>query len=325
LTEGSKSVRVEVKDSKNKTFAKAITVTVTAAENIPPAKPTVTLVRDNGKFTVSWTAVESASGYQVVWARSTTVPESLNAANSADISSPNTRTYTVENAVNGDEYSVWVRAKKADNTYTDYSERKTVTPQNLADEKPGKPAVTVTSTDNGQLKIEWTTAQWADNYKVLISERNSLTSAAANVVTPDNFTGLTITTGSANARITLPLQGVTNLQYYVWVIALNGNLETESDQATGTIIGAPAEKADFAGTTWKSDGGATYTFTAASVVYKNMAGTPEGEGTYDYVKPDLTLTIAAAGTAQHPEWTPAPQITVEGKTFTINNVTFTKQ
>jgi hypothetical protein len=186
-------------------------------------------------------------------------------------------------------------------------------------------AVTVTPTDDGQLKIEWTTAQWASNYKVLISERSSLTSAAGNVVTPNNFTGLTITTGDTNAGITLPLQGVTNLQYYVWVIALNGNLETESDQATGTIIDAPANKASFADTTWKSKGEATYTFSETGVVYKNMSGTPEGEGTYDYTKPTLTLTITASG-GQHPEWTtPPPQITVKGKVFTINNVTFTRQ
>lgn len=299
------------------------------AQIAPPAKPTVTLVQDNGKFTVNWTAVEGAAGYQVVWARSTAVPETLNNTNSADISSPNTLTHTVTNLTNNDEYSVWVRAKKADNTYSEYSERKTVTPKDMADEKPGKPTVSITPTNDGQLKIEWTTAQWAKNYKVLISERTSLTSAAANVVTPDNFTDLTITTGGANAQITLPLQGVTNLQYYVWVVALNGNLETESDVATGTIIDAPADKAAFTDTTWKSESGLTYTFSANGVVYKNAAGTAEGEGTYGYAKPTLTLTVAATGAQQHPEWTPAPQITVKGKTFTItvNNapIIFTKQ
>jgi hypothetical protein len=268
--------------------------------------------------------VDGATGYQVVWARSTTVPDTLTNGNSYEVTSPNTLSYTVSNATNGDEYSVWVRVKKADNSYGDYSDVKTVTPANRADEKPGKPVLTVTPTDDGQLKIEWKEAQWARSYRVLISERSSLSSAANNIVTPANFTALTITTG-ANAQITLPLQGVNNLEYYVWVIAENGSYETESDPVTGTIIDAPANKAAFAGTTWKSTGGATYSFTETSVVYKNMNDTSEGEGTYDYAKPDLTLKITPVTAGQHPEWNPAPQITVRGKTFTISNVTFTKQ
>ena len=61
------------------------------------------------------------------------------------------------------------------------------------------------------------------------------------------------------------------------------------------------------------------------MVYKNMNDTSEGEGTYDYAKPTLTLTITPVTAGQHPEWTPAPRIIVRGKTFTISNVTFTKQ
>ncbi|MDR1128939.1 MAG: hypothetical protein LBL20_06475 [Treponema sp.] len=54
-----------------KTFAKQITVPV--AQKPANTGPTVTLLPDNEKFIVKWTAVEGATGYEVIWTREATL------------------------------------------------------------------------------------------------------------------------------------------------------------------------------------------------------------------------------------------------------------
>jgi hypothetical protein len=107
---------------------------------------------------------------------------------------------------------------------------------------------------------------------------------------------------------------VTSPDYNVWVIAVNTIGETESDMSTEKITEAPA---DLKGTVWKSGAGATYEFTDATVIYKSADGKVIEEGTYGYDKPTLPLAI--------PALTDPGPITVSGKTFTINSVTFTRQ
>jgi hypothetical protein len=281
------------------------------------APENVTVAPDNQRLIVSWNAVTGAAGYRVVWGMNITEPPAaLTNQNSNEVNGT-TITYTIANLQNGNSYSVWVAAKKADNTYSDYSGIKTATP-NPSTQAPAKPVVTVTPTDDGQLKIDWQAVQYANNYTVRLGTTNDIASAAA----VQNTQNLTYTTTAQN--LSLPA-----LNYYVWVTAINTTAgaggPTHSDPVQGTILDAPLDSTAVIGT-WTSSGGATYVFSGTnSVVFKEDGSATKGEGTFTYNKPNLTLNLTASGGYQGPNDWNNGNVTVSGKTFTINNVTYTKQ
>ena len=245
-------------------------------------------------------------------------PATLTNQNSGDINGTTT-TYTITGLTNGNSYSVWVAAKKADNTtYSGYSGMKTATP-NQSTAAPGKPVVTVTPTDDGQLRIDWGAVQYASSYTVHVGATNDIASATS---VAQNLTALTYTASRP--------QGVTSLTFYVWVSAINttqgaNNATTHSEPEAGTILDAPIDSTAVIGT-WRSSGGATYTFSGTNnVVFKEDGSTTKGEGTFGYNKPSLTLNITASGGYQAPNAWNNGQVTVNGKTFTISNITYTKQ
>lgn len=279
--------------------------------------PVVTLTPDNGQILVNWTAASGVAYYQVVWGVNLqTPPAALTVANSVDnIAVTN---YTINPAVNGNSYSVWVRGKKADSAYTDYSERKTATPQ-ASDAPPAKPEITVTPTDEGEIKVTWPAARGATSYQVTVGvqdDRSQGRVMANNVITPTE-----VTTGAgAIASVTNAGAGP---QYYVWVTAANvtsaGTAQsTHSDSKTVTVVEPPVNEAAFGGATWKTAAGATIAFNAdKTLVYTPTgAGAAAQDGAYTYNKPYLELTVGAAA---------AVQILVRGKTFTYSNAKFIRQ
>ena len=283
----------------------------------------VTVTPDNQRLIVSWTAVSGATGYRVVWGMNITAPPAtLTNQNSIEVNAATT-TYTITGLTNGNSYSVWAAAKKADNTtYSGYSGIQTATP-NASTQAPGKPNVTVTATDSGQLKIDWAAVQYASNYTVRLNTANDIATATTVLA---NTANLTYTTTAAN--LSPP-----TLAYYVWVTATNATPgasgPTHSDPMPGTILDAPLDDTAVEGI-WRSSGGATYTFTKGgtnSVVFKEDGSATKGEGTFGYNKPNLTLTITPTGGYAAPPgnmWGNTP-VTVSGKTFVVNGVTYTKQ
>lgn len=280
--------------------------------------PAVTLVTDNAKLLVSWTAVSDAVAYQVVWgAGLENPPDPLTGANSVDNISGTS--HTIRALGNGTSYSIWVRGKKADSTYTGYSEKKTATPI-ASDAPPAKPIVTVTPTDDGELEISWTDAQWSTSYDVRVGVQNDLT-AATLVAQGINPNPPEATTGTGN------IQGVPGggPLYYVWVTAKNvtsgGTTQTNhSDSKQVTIIEAPANEAALLNTTWRSLAGVTFTFNAnnALVYTPTGAGAAAQDGTYTYANPPTLVLTLGGGAA-------AVNATVKGKTFTYNNARYIKQ
>jgi hypothetical protein len=287
--------------------------TVTAA----PVVPVVTLEHDNIKIHVSWTVVAEAVSYQVVWGMGReTPPDTLTASNSADINQKTT--YMIGGLVNNNSYSVWVRGKKGDGTYTTYSEKKTATPQ-ASEAEPTQPVITVTPTDDGQIKISWSVARWATSYDILLDiDPNILDAEKVDTVTVTEFTTTAASFGTFPAG--------TGPSYYVWVIANNTTnpanpTSKTSDLKQVTVIRPPADQAEFEGTNWKADAaiGATFDFQDNNyVVYKASSTVAAQSGTYNYNVPDLlTLTIPAGS--------PPVNCTVIGKTFMYQGTKFTKQ
>jgi hypothetical protein len=284
--------------------------------NVPEG---VTVAPDNQRLIVSWNAVSGATGYRVAWGMNITEPPAtLTNQNSSEVNGITT-TYTIPNLQNGNSYSVWVAAKKADHNYSSYSGMKTATP-NPSTQSPGKPLVTVTATDNGQLKIDWQAAQYANQYTVRLG--TTIDPMYAEIVLEETR-NLTYTTTADD--LSPPV-----LIYYVWVTAINttqgADTPTSSDRVQGTILDAPLDSTALIGT-WTSNGGATYTFSGTnSVVFKEDGSATKGEGTFEYDKPRITLNITASGGYQAPAvWNGDEELTVNGKTFTINNITYTKQ
>ncbi|MDR3172403.1 MAG: hypothetical protein LBU17_12425 [Treponema sp.] len=291
----------------------AFPATGAAANPAPDANagPTVTLLQDNQKFHVNWTAVTGASGYRVVWGRGFDIPPTtLTAANSFEITSGSTTFYIVTNVTNGDDYNVWVSTKKSDGTYSSYSEKKTVRPM-ASDAAPAKPVVTVTPTDDGQLRITWPPAQWAEMYSVRINTVNDSMSTTAILNATDILDTIYTTTDND-----LPVPG--GPVYYVWVSAKNvGNVVTASEAASASVVEPPASAAQLDNTTWISPAGATYKFTVPnSVVFTPSSGAPQ-DGSFTYLNPPTLIITIGDGVAQN--------TTIKGKTFALGNTTFTKQ
>jgi hypothetical protein len=312
---GANSFTVTGATVNNAADSGVVTATFPATVAAAPVVPVVTLEPDNTKIHVSWTAVDDAVSYQVVWGTGLNAPPNpLTAANSVD--NIQGTTYTIPNLQNGNVYSVWVRGKKANSTYADYSEKKTATPM-FSDAPPAKPVVTVTPTDDGQLKISWPEAKGATNYDVRVSVQNDI--AANPTLVAANVTTTEVTTGTGN------IQGVPagGPLYYVWVTAKNVTLggqtqTTHSDSQQVTIVEFPVNAAAFAGTTWKSGAGATFTFAAdGTLVYTPAGGNNPQDGSYTYANPPaLNLTVGNNAVVN---------INVTGKTFTYSGAKFTKQ
>ena len=279
--------------------------------------PVVTLTPDNGQILVNWTAVNNAVYYQVVWGVNLqTPPAALTLANSVDnIAETN---YTISQVNNGNSYSVWVRGKKADSTYTDYSDIKTATPK-ASDAPPAKPEITVAPTDEGEIRITWPTARGATSYQVRVGvqdDRSQGTVIANNVINPRE-----VTTDSGG--IPSVTTAGTGPQYYVWVTAANVTAagtpqSTHSESKIVTVVEPPVNEAAFGGVTWKTAAGATIAFNAdKTLVYTPTgAGAAAQDGAYTYNRPNLNLTVGGAA---------AVQIQVKGKTFTYSNAKFIRQ
>lgn len=325
------SVRIKATDTKGKTLEQPWTIAVAAAAGPAPGsgKPTVTAVPSVLKILVSWTEVTGASNYQVVWARAETVPATLNANNSIELTATN-KAHSITTIA--DTYGVWVRAKK-DGTYGDYSDKQTVTvPGQAGDNEPDTPAApTVTATADGQLQIVWTDTRWAETYSIEIATTNQQRGATAYAPSQAEIARLTYKT-TINA---LPV----GTEYYVWLGAgnngNNGTTKWSAPVGPVPITQAPADPTALHSTTWKNEvTDAKYVFASSSggngdgsVVYTPATGGGgPSSGTFTYAKPTLRLTITtiAAGFTALAEWN-GTAITVYGKTFTVGNDTFILQ
>jgi hypothetical protein len=190
-----------------------------------PAAPTVNA--NDRQLTVTWTAVEDATAYEV-WHG--TEDNAENAQKSGDDVTGVTKTIT--GLANGTSYYVWVKAKNSVGT-SGLSPSASGTPQAVPT-APGAPAAPTVNAGDRQLTITWTAVTGATAYEVWHGTEDNAENAQKS---GDNVTDVTNTiAGLAN--------GTT---YYVWVKAKNsagtsgfGPAASGIPQAAVTAPDAPA-------------------------------------------------------------------------------------
>jgi hypothetical protein len=213
----------------------------------PPAAPGVpTVTAGNAELTVSWTAVNDATGYEVYYG-------TTNASGSATKSGGDVTgtTTTITSLTNGTTYYVWVKAKNDAGT-SGFSPVASGTPIAPVTPPAAPLAPTVVPADS-QLTVSWTAVSGATAYEVY-------SGTAADSASATKF-GDDVT--ETTATITSLTNGTT---YNVWVKAKNANGTSDfSPSASGTPV-APTEPpaAPLAPTVVPADSQLTVSWTAVS-------------------------------------------------------------
>jgi fibronectin type 3 domain-containing protein len=182
-------------------------------ELILAAPQNVSLTPGNGKITVQWGAVSSASSYKVYYGVSTTQP-----AEAAQTVTGTT--IALDGLTNSTTYYVWVQAVNSGGGGT-VSDRVQLTLTLAAPQ-----SISLTQ-GNGKITVQWGAVTLADSYKVYYSTTTTRPQDAAQ----SDLTGTSVAiTGLSNGT-----------SYYVWVQAVNsGGGGTVSDRAQLTLtLAAP--------------------------------------------------------------------------------------
>jgi hypothetical protein len=163
----------------------------------------------NEQVTISWESIADATGYNIYYDTSDTIPDSPSFANVQALS------LTIPGLVNGTLYYFWVKAVYANDIISDESPMASGMPL-------GIPVVTV-SPAYKQLLVEWGMVDGATSYDVYYSESGSLPAFPAFT----NVTGLSqeipyLDNGRA---------------YYIWVKAKNNYADTNDPSAM--VSGTP--------------------------------------------------------------------------------------
>ena len=213
---------------------------VTGRPRVPPPPPVTDLAQvlgvgvapGNAQLVVTWTAVDTATGYTVQW---TSGGEGYNTGDrQATVTSGSTTRYTIPSLINGTAYTVRVIATRTGVTDGPPSEEMTGTPR-----VPPPPPVTDlaqvmgvgVAPGNAQLVVTWTAVDTATGYTV------QWTSGSQGYNTGDRQA--TVTTGSTT-RYTIP--SLTNgTEHTVRVIATRTGATDgpPSAEVTGTPVTTP--------------------------------------------------------------------------------------
>jgi hypothetical protein len=184
-------------------FSPMASGTPSAATAIPAAPGAPTVTAGLQQLTVSWTAVEGASAYEV-WAgisndsaAATKRGDDVTSGLSAIISGLN----------NDTAYYVWVKAKNHIGT-SGFSPAASGMPSLATLIPQGQPSPSI-SIGNAQLTVSWTAVEKASAYEVWTGASNNI--SAASKYGNDITNGLSVSIGSLTNGAT----------YYVWVKAKN--------------------------------------------------------------------------------------------------------
>ena len=220
---------------------------MTGTPRVPPPPPVTDLAQvlgvgvapGNAQLVVTWTAVNTATGYTVQWM---SVGQGYNTGDrQATITSGSTTRYTIPSLTNGTEYTVRVIATRTGANDGPPSDEMTGTPRVPPPPPPPPPVTNLAQVmgvgvapGNAQLVVTWTAVNTATGYTV------QWTSGGEDYNTGDRQA--TITPGSTT-RYTIP--SLTNgTEYTVRVIATRtgatgANDGPPSDEMTGTPFTTP--------------------------------------------------------------------------------------
>jgi titin len=250
-----------------------------AAVTYKPAAPFMPAVTaGNAQVSISWTAVEGATAYEVWYGTSS---DSANAQQFVpDLTNP---TATIPGLTNGTLYHVWVKAKNSVGT-SGFSPSASGTPTAAVTYKPAAPFMPAVTAGNVQVSVSWTAVEGATAYEVYWhTENNSSAIPSANKQDVPNPTA------------TIP--GLTNgTTYYVWIKAKNSvGTSGFSPSASGTpaaVTSAPA--APFTPTITAADSELTVSWTAVidATAYEVWYGTSSSSGSAQKYGGDVGSTSA---------------------------------
>ncbi|GBU27051.1 hypothetical protein R84B8_00572 [Treponema sp. R8-4-B8] len=186
----------------------------------PPAPPTVII--SNGSITLRWTAVESATAYEI-W--TATVNDSVSATKyGTDVAS--SLSATISGLNNGTTYYFWLKAKNNIGT-SGFSPIATGTPSASTVKPPNPQTVPSIIAGDGQLKVSWHAVEDASVYEIWAGTTSDTQTATKQ---GEDVSGLsTIISGLNNGT-----------NYYVWIKAKNNiGVSGFSPVANGKPLGTP--------------------------------------------------------------------------------------
>jgi hypothetical protein len=233
----------------------------------PPVAPSTAPMASpgDGKLTLTWTAVEGATGYEV-WKNS---QDSLATAtkHGEDITATS---IDIDGLTNGTSYYFWIKAKNSAGT-SEASPAASGAPEaSVVGQTPASPVI---SLGDGELTIAWTALPGtAAAYEILMAETNNSASALKQ---GDAITG----------TLSKTISGLTNgTTYYLWVKARNFTGESNlSPVATGKPIATPGAPTLSPGSgqlsvTWTAAAGADtyevyYGVGLANTLFDTVSGT----------------------------------------------------
>jgi hypothetical protein len=247
----------------------------------PPAAPALpTVTAGNATLTVTWTAVDGASSYEIYYAADTTAPTAETTAITDNVTIT-VLTATITGLTNGAEYSVYVRARNSvgPSAWSAVAKGTPVLPV------PAKPAITVTP-GNKQLTVAWAAVTDAESYEVYFAA--DTTAPAAD--TPASKTGITVLTDT--------ITDLTNgTAYSVYVRATNaaGKSEWSAVASATPVVGTPANITVFPENTQElTVSWDTVTDATSYDVYYNTTGTaPTGDTPVSVSVTALTTTLSS--------------------------------
>jgi len=231
----------------------------------PPAAPVV--IVSNGSLALKWTAVESATAYEI-W-MSTENDSASALKHGTDIAA--SLTATISDLNNGTVYYIWLKAKN--NLGTSGFSPVAIGIPSTSTVKPPDPQIAPSIiAGNGQLSVSWQAVEDTSVYEIWAGITNNTQNATKR---GEDISGLSAVISGLNNGTT----------YYVWIKAKNNiGISGFSPPATGKPLGIP-------GTPTLSSG-----FEQLLVTWTTVAGADEYEVYYGIGTP-TTLAATTNGTA----------------------------
>jgi hypothetical protein len=183
--------------------------------SIPSAPSAPVLTTSNGQITVTWTAVQGATAYEV-WMGTANNPSTA-VKRGSDVSD---LFAVITGLTNNTTYYVWIKAKNSAGA-SGFSPATSGTPS-ASVAVPQAPAIPTVSIGNGQITVTWAAVSGATSYEVYYSQSATIPAAPLATVTGLNRTITGLTNGTT---------------YYFWVKAVNANgTSTASPMANGKPV-----------------------------------------------------------------------------------------
>ena len=221
-------------------------------------------VHNGGSLSVSWTAAEGATGYDVVYSTDGKASWERAATNHAGTS------YTLSNADSAKTYVVSVRAVNSAGA-SGWTDSAPVSPPQPETKPPGAVASVSAVHNGGSLSVSWTAAERAASYHVMYSDDGGQSWLLAAESHPG--TSLTIADADAGKTYIVGVQAVNSAGESDWTDSAPatpaapgtvGSVSVVHHGGSLSVSWTAAERAASYHVTYSDDGGQSWLLAAAS-------------------------------------------------------------